>query len=135
MKHAKKSAVKARAKRLNQPEVLDRYYQLAVDTTDREFLLNDEDHKYLNTLWEETRKPERPRSRPSKNIWTITSIKRKAERIKDGGLYLEDCIALSSEWNEAEDRAVYTDDAIREIKATWEPKQAPRKPCKNCGGL
>ncbi len=67
--------------------------------------------------------------------YRITAIKRKAERIKEGHLYIEDCIALASEWNEAEDKATFTDEAVSEIKGTWEPRRKRHKPCKNCGGL
>lgn len=70
--------------------------------------------------------------------FTITAIQRKADRIKDGHLYLEDCIALSSEWNEAANVAIFTDDALAEIRQTWTPKPTTGrtgKPCKTCGGL
>ena len=68
--------------------------------------------------------------------YRITAIKRKAERIKDGQLYLEDCIALSDSWDEAGDEAVFSDAAVAEIKATWEPKTIKHyKPCGTCGGL
>jgi len=75
--------------------------------------------------------------------YAITAIKRKAERLGVSGLeYLADCQALADEWNEPEDSAIFTDEALAEIKATWSQSTAlqstvkqNRKPCKNCGGL
>lgn len=72
MKKITIAAVNHRAERLNQPEVLEQYYQLALETTDKEFLLKDEDHKHLNTLWDEILKigePIKPRSKTSKGAW------------------------------------------------------------------
>ena len=68
--------------------------------------------------------------------YSISAIKRKAERIKDGHLYLEDCIALSDSWDEAGDEAIFSDTSVEEIRATWEPKTVKNhRPCKSCGGL
>lgn len=68
--------------------------------------------------------------------YKIRNIKRKADRIPDGHLYLEDCISLSSRWDKAEGIAEFTDEAVAEIKSTWTPKtKPPSKPCTNCKGL
>jgi len=58
--------------------------------------------------------------------YRITSIKRKAERV--GNEYLDDCRALADEWNEAEDRAVFSADTVAQIKKKWcAPKNSEKK--------
>ena len=65
--------------------------------------------------------------------YRITAIKRKAKRLGAG--YLCDCRALAESWDEAADEAVFSDAAVAEIKATWEPKTIKHyKPCGTCGG-
>ena len=65
--------------------------------------------------------------------YTISAIKRKAERLGDE--YLEDCRALSEVWDEDRGEAVFSEAAVREIKDTWSPQPTNRKPCTGCRGL
>ena len=53
MKTIRKSAVAARAKRLNQPEMVDRYSEMAINETDTHYELIDEDWAELNAEWNE----------------------------------------------------------------------------------
>ena len=53
------SAIKHRANRLNQPEMVDKWRKLAI-TWDRENNIcevTDEEREYLNSLWNESKKP------------------------------------------------------------------------------
>ena len=59
--------------------------------------------------------------------YSITAIKRKAESIKDGGLYLEDCRRLADEWEDDNNRAVISEDNVRWIKNKWNKKSAPEQ--------
>ena len=50
------SAVKHRAKRLNQPDMIERYKELAITWDDENDIceLLEEDRRELNTMWKET---------------------------------------------------------------------------------
>ncbi len=49
--------IEARARRLNQPEMVERYLEMAISEKDGRLDFIDEDHAWLNTLWNETGKP------------------------------------------------------------------------------
>lgn len=55
MKLTKKAAIQARIDRLNQPEMMERYREMAITETERHFELIDEDWLELNGLWSEKR--------------------------------------------------------------------------------
>jgi len=73
MKTVKISAVKARAERLNQPEMLERYREMAInDDTSVVIELTDVDHNYLNSLWRDSM---RTRNNPNGTIVVISNPK------------------------------------------------------------
>ena len=53
MKTIRKSAVAVRARRLNQPEMIERYSEMAINETDTHYELIDEDWVELNLQWNE----------------------------------------------------------------------------------
>ena len=53
MKAIRKSAVAARAKRLNQPEMIERYSEMSITETDSHYELIEEDWAELNAEWRE----------------------------------------------------------------------------------
>lgn len=55
MKTIAKTAVAARADRLNQPEMLEAYSEMAIAETDTHYELTEADWRELNTLWDEKR--------------------------------------------------------------------------------
>jgi len=50
-------AIQARADRLNQPEMIERYKEMAISWDGDTCELIEEDHEYLNTLWNENDRP------------------------------------------------------------------------------
>ncbi len=67
--------------------------------------------------------------------YKISSIKKKAKRM--GGAYLDDCRLLADRWDEKAGIAEFSDEALAEIKATWEPKQSNThtRICRSCRGF
>jgi len=57
MKKIKIHCIQARADRLNQPEMVERYREMAITWDGDTCELIEEDHEYLNTLWNENEKP------------------------------------------------------------------------------
>ena len=58
METVKISSIKSRAKRLRQPEMVDRYKEMAITWDEGGGIceLVEDDWEYLNTLWDETRR-------------------------------------------------------------------------------
>ena len=67
--------------------------------------------------------------------YRISAIKAKAKRLGSG--YLEDCQTLANTWDEARGEATFDNEALAEIRATWQERgqQATSQPCRNCRGL
>jgi len=66
MKTVKIHAIQARADRLNQPEMVERYREMAISWDGDTCELVEEDHEYLNTFWNENGKPAKTKSAPCK---------------------------------------------------------------------
>ena len=66
MKTVKIHAIQARADRLNQPEMVERYREMAITWDGDICELIEEDHEYLNTLWLEEKQTTKTQSKPCK---------------------------------------------------------------------
>ena len=64
MKTVKIHAIKARAKRLNMPEMVGRYREYAITWQGDTCELCDDDHAELNAMWNESKKPADPKKKP-----------------------------------------------------------------------
>jgi len=67
MKRIKIHAIKARADRLNQPDMVERYREMAITWDGDTCELIEEDHEYLNTLWNENGQQVKAKSKPCTN--------------------------------------------------------------------
>ena len=61
MKTVKIANIKARAKRLKQPEMVAKYREYAISWKDGICELEDSDHAMLNEMWDENSKPSKPK--------------------------------------------------------------------------
>ena len=66
MKTVKIHAIQARADRLNQPDMVERYKEMAISWDGYTCELIDEDHEYLNTLWNERGQTAKTKTAPCK---------------------------------------------------------------------
>jgi len=67
MKKIKIHAIQARADRLNQPEMIERYKEMAISWDGDTCELIEEDHEYLNTLWNENGQQAKVKGKPCTN--------------------------------------------------------------------
>ena len=88
MKTIRKSAVAVRAERLNQPEMVDRYSEMAINETETHYELIDEDWVELNLQWNE--KSDKTTNKP-KNNFTNEIWNRTVKEIRESG---------NTAWNE-----------------------------------
>lgn len=66
MKIVNLSAVKARAARLDQPDMVEKYLELAISENGVVLELTEEDHAELNEMWDETAKSQQSTNRQKK---------------------------------------------------------------------
>ena len=66
MKKVKIHCIQARADRLNQPDMVERYREMAITWDGDTCELIEEDHEDLNTLWLEEKQTTKTQSKPCK---------------------------------------------------------------------